>query len=91
VCDGAADFTTRIRSLVWARVLSAREFIVHQRKLQTERDWLGMHTVAAPISGHLTPRLLRSLFAKISDRPREGSHDSFNCTASVVIQNVGRG
>src|SRR5256886_13301648 len=60
--DGAAYFAdTNPLARLRETLFRAAEFVVHQRKLQAERDWLGMHAVAAPDHrGHFVPpRLVR--------------------------------
>ena len=90
-------YQLRIRSRVCGEpFFRAAEFVVHQRKFQPERDWLGMHTVAAPDHrGHFEPpRLLRDHrfrrdFEIVAKR---SSHDSFQLhQASVVSKMSGRG
>src|SRR5206468_13118377 len=60
--DGPAHFAdANSLARLCETLFRAAEFVIHQRKLQAERDWLGMHAVAAPDHrGHFEPpRLVR--------------------------------
>jgi hypothetical protein len=47
--DGAAYFAdTNPLARLCETFFRAAEFVIHQRELQAERDWLGVHAVAAP-------------------------------------------
>ena len=55
--DGAADFTQHESARESGRdVLPHGRIHLHQRKLQTERDWLGTHTWLRPIIGVILNR-----------------------------------
>ena len=47
--DGPANLAdTNPLTCLCKAFFSAPEFVIHQRELQAERDWLGMHAVTAP-------------------------------------------